>query len=115
MVTLNHFQNFIHQVCITISASSKISWNFVTRKKFWNTNQDVAFKKTLDFVTEIKNLYQYKQAKKIRVKCNASHSGRGACLEQETEPASWVPIFFASRSLNSAELKSSTNKLELLV
>ena len=64
MVNLNQFQNFIHQVYKTISASTKISWNFVTRKKFCNTNQDIAFKKILDFITEIKNLYQYEQAKK---------------------------------------------------
>ena len=49
-----------------------------------------------------------------RVKCDASHSGLGACLEQEVEPNIWAPIAFASRFLNSAEIKYSTNELELL-
>ena len=38
----------------------------------------------------------------------------GACLEQELEDGSWVPISFASRQLNNAEVKYSTSELELL-
>ena len=51
---------------------------------------------------------------KSRVKCDASHNGLGACLEQEIEPGVWAPTVFASRFLNNAETKYSTNELELL-
>ena len=48
-----------------------------------------------------------------RLKNDASHTGLGAVLEQQyTE--SWFPIAHASRFLNGAELKYSTNELELL-
>ena len=49
-----------------------------------------------------------------RVKCDASHSGLGAKLEQQTAEGDWVPIAFASRYLNIHEKKYSTNELELL-
>ena len=48
------------------------------------------------------------------MKCDASHSGLGAALEQEIEKDDWVPIVFASRFLNGQEKKYSTNELELL-
>ena len=68
----------------------------------------------MELVAEITEMYHYDPAKRTRVKCDASHSGFGACLEQETEKGLWVPISFASRFLNTAELKYSTNELELL-
>ena len=52
--------------------------------------------------------------RKLRVKSDASHSGLGACLEQEVKPNYWAPFASASRFLNSAEIKYSTNELELL-
>ena len=51
--------------------------------------------------------------KNTRVKCDASHSGLGATLEQKTDDE-WVPIAFASRYLNAQGKKYSTNELELL-
>ena len=72
------------------------------------------FPKLLDLVAETTDLFHYHPAKKKRVKCDASHSGLGACMEQETDAGLWVPILFASRFLNSSELKYSTNELELL-
>ena len=47
------------------------------------------------------------------MKCDASHSGLGASLEQKTEENDWVPISFAMRFLNHQEKKYSTNELEL--
>ena len=49
----------------------------------------------------------------VRVKCDASRSGLGAALEQNT-PKDWKPIAFASRFLNSTDERYSVNKLELL-
>ena len=48
------------------------------------------------------------------MKCDGSHSGLGAALEQEVEEDVWTTIAFASRFLNDQEKKYSTNKLELL-
>ena len=49
-----------------------------------------------------------------RVKCDTSHSGLGASLEQQKVEGEWIPIAFASRYLNTQEKKYSTNELELL-
>ena len=48
------------------------------------------------------------------MKCDASHSGLGASLEQQNVEGEWIPIAFASRYLNTQEKKYSTNELELL-
>ena len=56
----------------------------------------------------------YDANRETRVKCDASHDGLGATLEQQADEVSWVPISFASRYLNSQEKKYLTNELELL-
>ena len=47
------------------------------------------------------------------MKCDASHLGLGASIEQYHR-GSWKTVAFASRFLNVAELKYSSNELELL-
>ena len=81
---------------------------------FVGEEQTIALQKILNLIANIPNLFHYDAAKASRVKCDANHSGLGACLEQEVEPNVWAPIAFASRFLNSAEIKYSTNELELL-
>ena len=49
----------------------------------------------------------------VRVKCDASRTGLGAALEQNT-PEGWKPIAFASRFFSSTEERYSVNELELL-
>ena len=49
----------------------------------------------------------------VRVKCDASRSGLGAALEQNT-PDGWKPLAFASQFLNCTEERYSVNELELL-
>ena len=112
MGTLNHLQKFmpgLHNLTCEFRDSLKLCNK---RKFFWNEPQEAAFQKILDLVAEVTDLFHYDPAKRTRVKCDASHFGLGACLEQETEEDLWVPITFASRFLNSA--KYSTNQLELL-
>ena len=84
------------------------------RNFVWNEPHETAFQKILDLVADITDLFHYDPAKRTRVKCDTSHSGLGACLEQEADEGLRVPISFASRFLNSTELKYSTNELELL-
>ena len=52
--------------------------------------QDNAFRKVLDLIANIPNLIHYDASKASRVKCDASHSGLGGCLEQEVEPNIWA-------------------------
>ena len=56
----------------------------------------------------------YDPARETRVKCDASHNGLGASLEQQKENKERIPTSFASRYLNNQEEKYSTNELELL-
>ena len=114
MGTLNHLQRFIpdlHKYTVVFRASLKAENK---KSLFWGEQQTIAFQKILNLIANIPNLFHYDASKASRVKCNASHSGLGACLEQEVEPNVWAPIAFASRFLNSAEIKYSTNELELL-
>ena len=114
MGTLNHLQRFIpdlHKYTVAFRASLKAE----NKKSFlWGEEQTSAFQKILNLIANIPNLFHYDASKASRVKCDASHSGLGTCLEQEVEPNVWAPIAFASRFLNSTEIKYSTNELELL-
>ena len=65
-------------------------------------------------MARIAQIHYYDPKRDTRRKCDASHSGLGATLEQKTEDNEWVPIAFASRYLNVQEKKYSTNELELL-
>ena len=71
-----------------------------------------------DFVwtSNCKNAFQQlkalvKNIVKLRHFCDASHDGLGSVLEQYNA-SGWHPISFASRYLNPAEKKYSTNELE---
>ena len=85
------------------------------KSKFvWGECQQTAFSNILQLIANITKKYHYDQSRNSRVKCDASHSGLGAALEQEIEKNVWNPIAFASRFLNDQENKYSTNELELL-
>ena len=84
-------------------------------KKFeWRLEYTEVFEEIKQAVANIAKLNYYDPAREIRVKCDASHSGLGASLEQQTGNDEWIPISFASRYLNNQEKKYSTNELELL-
>ena len=59
-------------------------------------------------------MYHYDPKRKSRIKCDASHSGLGAVVEQQFTEKTWIPISFASRILKVQEKKYSTNEFELL-
>ena len=114
MGTLNHFQKFL-PILRNLTCEFRESFKLCNKEKFVrNETQEVAFRKILDLIAEITDLFHYDPAKKMRVKCDASHSGLGVCLEQKKDARLWVTISFASRFLLSAELKYSTNELEFL-
>ena len=79
----------------------------------WTAECENAFQNIKVGVANIVELKHFDIHKDIRVVCDASHNGLGAVLEQlGTE--GWSPISFASRFLNAAEKKYSTNELEML-
>ena len=79
----------------------------------WTIDCQTAFESIKKQVANIVELKHFDVHKDIRIVCDASHNGLGAVLEQlGTE--GWRPISFASRFLNAAEKKYSTNELEML-
>ena len=84
-------------------------------KKFeWGDEHTVVFNAIKEAVANITKVYNYDAYRETRVKCDASHDGLGATLEQQNDEGLWVPISFASRYLNAQEKKYSTNELEFL-
>ena len=84
-------------------------------KKFdWNRKHSVVFEEIKKAVANIALLNDFNPSRETRVKCDASHSGLGATLDQWSDQNEWVPIAFAFWYLNTQEKKYSTNELELL-
>ena len=82
--------------------------------RFCGERSKIMPSKVINMIAKIPSLYHYDTSKSSRVKCDASHNGLGACLEQEIEPGVWAPTAFASRFVNNEEAKYSTNELALL-
>ena len=112
MGTLNHLQSFIPDLH-THTVHFRASLKACNKQSFlWGEDQNKAFHDIIKMIAKIPSQYQFDSSKGSRVKCDASHNGLGACLEQEVEPGIWVA--FASGFLNNAEVKYSTNELELM-
>ena len=79
----------------------------------WTPVCENAFQQLKSLVENIVELRQFDIHRETRIICDASHDGLGAVLEQYCA-SGWHPISFASRYLNTAEKKYSTNELELL-
>ena len=79
----------------------------------WTPECQNAFENLKKQVSNIVELRHFDIHKDIRIVCDASHNVLGAVLEQ-LGPEGWRPISFASRYLNEAEKKYSTNELEML-
>ena len=87
--------------------------NIVNNKMKWSNEHTDALNNIKNKVSEITEQKHFDKEKPIRVKCDASDKGIGATLEQ-WDHNGWFPIAYASRFLNTAEQKYSTNELELL-
>ena len=112
--TLNHLQRFIpdlhtHTVHFRASLKSCNKQSFL-----WGEEQNKALNNIIKMIAKIPSLYLFDSSKGSRVKCDASQNSLGACFEQKNERGAWAPTAFASRFLNNAEAKYSTNELELL-
>ena len=67
------------------------------KKLEWDSQRSLAFEDIKkNAVANIAMINYYNSSRETRVKCDASHSGLGATLEQNSEQNEWVPIAFAS-------------------
>jgi hypothetical protein len=64
----------------------------------WESQQEEAFKKVKQMLTQAPLLSYYDVTKPVVIQCDASECGLGATLMQDDRP-----VAYASRSLNSAE------------
>ena len=87
--------------------------NITNNKIRWEEIHTTALDKIKAEISKITEKKHFDKQRKTRLKCDASHTGLGTVLEQRY-PEGWFPIAYASRLLNEAEMKYSTNELELL-
>ena len=87
--------------------------NITNNKIRWEETHTTALDKIKAEISKITEKNHFDKHRKTRLKCDASHTGLGAVLEQQY-PEGWFPIAYASRFLNEAEMKYSTNELKLL-
>ena len=87
--------------------------NIINNKIKWSDEHTDALTSIKNQITKIRRRKHFYKEKPIRVKSDASHKGLGATLEK-WDSNSWFPIAYASRFLNPAEQKYSTNELESL-
>ena len=71
-------------------------------KKFeWGDEHTEVFDAIKEAVANITKVHYYDANRETRVKCDASHDGLGATLEQQKDEGLWVPISFVSHYLKS--------------
>ena len=68
------------------------------KKKFeWGDEHTVVFDTIKSAVANISKVHYYDANRVTRVKCDASHNGLRATLEQQTDEGLWAPISLTSR------------------
>ena len=105
----------LHKYMPALAESSMPIRPLLSRKNeyVWTPECQASFDNLKTQVANIVELKQFDVHKDIRIVCDASHNGLGAVLEQlGTE--GWRPISFASRYLNDAKKRYSTNELEMI-
>ena len=80
----------------------------------WKSKQQNAFEAAKQLLCEQGTLAHYDIHKPIKLYCDASPKGLGACLVHVMQEGSEQPVAYASRSLQSAEQKYAQIKREAL-
>ena len=105
---IGKFIPHLTQLCHPLKPLLKRSVKFI-----WTDEHTKHFNQIKGKIANSTENSRYNPKLDVRVKCDASRSGLGAALEQNT-PDGWKPIAFASRFLNSTVERYSVNELELL-
>ena len=109
--SINQFNKFIPNLASLSTPFRELMQKIKPFK--WSTVHTEAFEKIKKEICNTVTNHHFDVKLNTRVKCDASHLGLGASIEQDHR-GNWKTIAFASRFLNIAELKYSTNELELL-
>ena len=80
----------------------------------WKAKQQKAFEAAKQLLCEPKVLAHYDVKKPLKIYCDASPKGLGACLVHVMQDGSEQPVAYASRSLQSAEQKYAQIEREAL-
>ena len=105
----------LHKHLPALAESSASLRPLLSRKNeyIWTSECQISFENLKKQVANIVELRHFDIHRDTRSVCDASHNGIGAVLQQLNSDG-WRPISFASRYLNEAEKKYSTNELEML-
>ena len=79
----------------------------------WHHEHDKAFEELKHLVCSEPVLAMYNPKQPIRISTDASRSGLGAVLEQQTD-GHWLPVAYHSRALTDAESRYAVIELETL-
>ena len=79
------------------------------KKWAWTSSHEKSFQEAKRLVCEVVTLVHYDVDKPVRVYCNASSYGVGACL-MHVIGGQEKPIAYASRTLSQAEMKYAQNR-----
>ena len=114
MGSIHHLTRFIPNLAQTAAAFRPLLKNTEKKKPLhWSSEHNTAFKNMLKLVAEITQNKHFDQQLETRIVCDASNTGLGAALEQNS-PEGWIAVAYASLFLNSPEKKYSVNEQELL-
>ena len=119
--TLSQLKSFmgslhsLHKYLPSLAETSAPLRPLLRKKNYfvWTNECQIAFEMLKKQVANIVELRHFDVHKDIRIVCDASRNGLGAVLEQ-LGTGGWRPISIASRFLNAAEKKYSTNEVEML-
>ena len=105
----------LHKYLPSLAESSAPLRPMLSKKNdfVWTNECQLAFEMLKKQVAKIVEFKHFDVQKDIRIVCDASHNGLEAVLEQLGSER-WRPILFASRFMNAAEKKYSTDELQML-
>ena len=114
MGSIHHLTRYLPNLAQTAAALRALLQNTEKKKPInWLPEHNSAFKNIIQLVAKILQNEHFDQHLETRIVCNASNTGLGAALEQNSTEGG-VAIAYASGFLNSLEEKYSVNELELL-
>ena len=98
---LNYYSHFLPNLSNTLQALYELLQK--GKQWRWTRKHRTAFNAAKNKLLQSGFLTHYDLSRPVKLKCDASPYGIGACLSHEFEDGSERPVAFASRTLSSAE------------